>query len=53
MARKTFLEMARERVVVLDGAMGSNLQTRPLDLAREIERYGATTPGGIGVSVRG
>ncbi len=27
--------MARERVVVLDGAMGSNLQTRPLDLARD------------------
>ncbi|HEX8911289.1 MAG TPA: methionine synthase [Humisphaera sp.] len=35
MARKTFLEMARERVVVLDGAMGSNLQTRPLDLHRD------------------
>ena len=27
--------MARERVVVLDGAMGSNLQTRPLDLVRD------------------
>src|SRR3712207_1844284 len=27
--------MARERVVVLDGAMGSNLQTRPLDLHRD------------------
>jgi 5-methyltetrahydrofolate--homocysteine methyltransferase len=27
--------MAQERVVVLDGAMGSNLQTRPLDLHRD------------------
>ena len=26
--------------------------TAPLDLEREIERYGAHTPGGIGVSVR-
>jgi len=33
--RKPFLELARERVVVLDGAMGSNLQTRPLDLQRD------------------
>ena len=33
--RKPFLELARERVVVLDGAMGSNLQTRPLDLHRD------------------
>jgi catechol-2,3-dioxygenase len=27
------------------------MTTRPLDLAAEIERYGAQTPGGIGVSV--
>ena len=34
-ARKPFLELVRERVVVLDGAMGSNLQTRTLDLQRD------------------
>src|SRR4051794_6027760 len=33
--RKSFLQLARERVVVLDGAMGSNLQTRTLDLQRD------------------
>jgi 5-methyltetrahydrofolate--homocysteine methyltransferase len=33
--RKPFLELAQERIVVLDGAMGSNLQTRPLDLQRD------------------
>ncbi|HRK29914.1 MAG TPA: methionine synthase [Tepidisphaeraceae bacterium] len=33
--RKPFLELARERVVVLDGAMGANLQTRTFDLARD------------------
>ena len=33
--RKPFLQLAAERVVVLDGAMGSNLQTRPLDLERD------------------
>src|SRR5947207_424358 len=33
--RIPFLELARRRVVVLDGAMGSNLQTRPLDLKRD------------------
>src|SRR4051812_7521198 len=33
--RLPFLELARRRVVVLDGAMGSNLQTRPLDLQRD------------------
>ncbi len=33
--RKPFLELAKERIVVLDGAMGSNLQTRPLDLHRD------------------
>src|SRR5437588_10147541 len=30
-----FLEMVKRRVVVLDGAMGSNLQIRPLDLKRD------------------
>ncbi len=33
--RKPFLQLAAERVVVLDGAMGSNLQTRTLDLQRD------------------
>src|SRR5947207_13280811 len=33
--RKPFLELARERVVVLDGAMGANLQRRPMDLRRD------------------
>jgi 5-methyltetrahydrofolate--homocysteine methyltransferase len=33
--RKPFLELVKERVVVLDGAMGANLQTRPLDLRRD------------------
>ena len=33
--RKPFIELVKERVVVLDGAMGSNLQTRPLDLKRD------------------
>ena len=33
--RPPFLELARRRVVVLDGAMGANLQTRPLDLRRD------------------
>jgi len=33
--RKPFLELARERVLVLDGAMGSNLQVRPLDLQKD------------------
>jgi 5-methyltetrahydrofolate--homocysteine methyltransferase len=33
--RKPFLELVKERVVVLDGAMGSNLQTRPLDLEKD------------------
>ena len=33
--RKPFLKLAAERVVVLDGAMGSNLQTRPLDVDRD------------------
>src|SRR5256885_5030534 len=33
--RKPFLNLAAERVVVLDGAMGSNLQCRTLDLNRD------------------
>jgi 5-methyltetrahydrofolate--homocysteine methyltransferase len=33
--RKPFLQLARERVVVLDGAMGANLQTRTFDLQRD------------------
>src|SRR4051794_8148702 len=33
--RKSFLELVKQRVVVLDGAMGSNLQTRTLDLERD------------------
>jgi 5-methyltetrahydrofolate--homocysteine methyltransferase len=34
-ARLPFLELVRRRVVVLDGAMGSNLQCRPLDVQRD------------------
>lgn len=35
----------------LDAAVLAGRATiRPLDLAREIERYGATTPGGLGIS---
>src|SRR5258705_6849414 len=33
--RKPFIQLVKERVVVLDGAMGSNLQTRPLDLHKD------------------
>jgi 5-methyltetrahydrofolate--homocysteine methyltransferase len=33
--RTPFLELARRRVVVLDGSMGANLQQRPLDLQRD------------------
>src|SRR5690348_7973619 len=33
--RLPFLELVRRRVVVLDGAMGANLQTRTLDLKRD------------------
>ncbi|MBC7784554.1 MAG: homocysteine S-methyltransferase family protein [Burkholderiales bacterium] len=33
--RKPFLDLVHERVVVLDGAMGSNLQTRQFDLQRD------------------
>src|SRR5277367_223977 len=34
-ARRPFLDLARERVVVLDGAMGANLQERSFDLKRD------------------
>lgn len=34
-SRKPFLDLVSQRIVVLDGAMGSNLQTRPLDLHRD------------------
>src|SRR3979409_1443724 len=33
--RQPFLDLVRQRVVVLDGAMGSNLQTRQFDLQRD------------------
>lgn len=33
--RKPFLDLVAERVVVLDGAMGSNLQTRTFDLQKD------------------
>jgi 5-methyltetrahydrofolate--homocysteine methyltransferase len=33
--RIPFLELARKHIVVLDGAMGSNLQTRQFDLVRD------------------
>ena len=33
--REPFLDYCRRRVVILDGAMGSNLQCRPLDLQRD------------------
>jgi 5-methyltetrahydrofolate--homocysteine methyltransferase len=33
--RKPFLNLVRERVVVLDGAMGANLQTRTFDLQKD------------------
>src|SRR5918999_1992034 len=33
--RRPFLDLVRERVVVLDGAMGANLQSRTLDLKRD------------------
>ena len=33
--RKPFFDLVRERVVVLDGAMGANLQQRTLDVQRD------------------
>jgi 5-methyltetrahydrofolate--homocysteine methyltransferase len=35
MPRTPFLDLVRKRVVVLDGAMGSNLQTRQFDMQRD------------------
>jgi 5-methyltetrahydrofolate--homocysteine methyltransferase len=35
MTRQPFLDLVRQRIVILDGAMGANLQTRPLDLKRD------------------
>ena len=34
-SRKPFLELVRQRVVVIDGAMGANLQTRQFDLQKD------------------
>ena len=39
------------RQVFDDEALSGRKQIRPLDLAREKQRYGAETRGGIGVSV--
>ncbi len=33
--RLPFLELVKQRIVVLDGSMGANLQSRPLDLHRD------------------
>src|SRR5271155_5866270 len=33
--RPSLIELAKQRVVIIDGAMGPNLQTRPLDLQRD------------------
>jgi catechol-2,3-dioxygenase len=33
-----------------EAVLGARDRIRPLDIGREIERYGAETPGGIGVS---
>jgi len=33
-----------------DAALAGRTSIRPLDLRREIERYGAHTPGGVGIS---
>ncbi len=37
--RKPFLQLASERVVVIDGSMGANLHARPLDLQRDWMGY--------------
>ncbi|TKJ27422.1 VOC family protein [Blastococcus sp. CCUG 61487] len=37
--------------LITDDVRAQGATTRPLDLAREIERYGAETRGGVGVSV--
>ena len=39
--RIPFLELVRRRVVVLDGAMGSNLQLRTFDLQRQLSNVDA------------
>ncbi|TKK90558.1 VOC family protein [Herbidospora galbida] len=36
--------------LITEAIAGGKTSVRPLDLAKEIERFGATTPGGIGVS---
>lgn len=33
-----------------DEVLANRVHIRPLDLAREVQRYGRTTPGGLGVS---
>jgi catechol-2,3-dioxygenase len=33
-----------------DATLQGRTQIRPLDIAREIDRYGAETPGGVGIS---
>jgi 5-methyltetrahydrofolate--homocysteine methyltransferase len=35
MSRKPFLDLVRDRVVILDGAMGTSIHTYPLDLQRD------------------
>src|SRR5216117_1948455 len=35
LVRKPFLQLVSERVVVLDGSMGANLQSRDFDLKRD------------------
>jgi len=35
MPRQPFIDLVRQRIVILDGAMGANLQTRPLHLQRD------------------
>jgi catechol-2,3-dioxygenase len=37
--------------LITEEVRASAMAIRPLDLEREIERYGARTPGGVGVSV--
>src|SRR5262249_53764564 len=37
--RKPFLQLVSERIVVLDGSMGANLQQRPLELQRDWMGY--------------
>jgi catechol-2,3-dioxygenase len=37
--------------LITDDVRGQAMEIRPLDLDREIERYGAQTRGGVGVSI--